>query len=101
LVLFENEICFDAHTELKKGDIAKICGKSGAGKSTFAKALLYRPIEGVFINKVPINKIYNTELRKRVEFVPQNIPIIRGSLRDMSLSSYDWTSRHHAVITFL
>ena len=74
---------FEAHAELHKGDIGRIYGKSGCGKSTFAKALLkFRQIDGVKINGISLSDIDNKELRKNVEYVSQNIPIIKGSVRD-------------------
>ena len=74
---------FEAHAELKKGDIGRIYGKSGCGKSTFAKALLkFRQVDGVKINGVSLSDIDNRELRKCVEYVSQNIPTIKGSVRD-------------------
>ena len=76
-------IPFDAHCSLKKGDIVQVCGPSGCGKSTFAKALLkFRPIDGVTYNDIPISEIDNRTLRRRVEYLSQNVPIIQGTLHD-------------------
>jgi subfamily B ATP-binding cassette protein MsbA len=81
--LADEMLDFEAHADLKKGDIGRIYGKSGCGKSTFAKALLkFRRVDGVKINGVSLSDIDNRELRKSVEYVSQNIPIIKGTVRD-------------------
>lgn len=74
---------FHAAGTLQKGDIAQICGPSGCGKSTFAKALLkFRPVSGIAYNGIPISDIQNRQLRARVEYLSQNVPVIRGTLGD-------------------
>lgn len=74
---------FEAHATLKKGDIGRIYGQSGSGKSTLAKALLkFRQVDGIQINGINLADIANRELRNTVEYVSQNIPIIKGTLRD-------------------
>lgn len=74
---------FSASAELKKGDIVKICGASGCGKSSFARALMkFRPISGIRVNGVPLERLQNAGLRARIEYVPQNAPIIAGTLRE-------------------
>lgn len=81
--LTDKTLDFEAHAMLKKGDIGRIHGRSGSGKSTLAKALLkFRQVEGIKINGISLVDIDNRELRKCVEYVSQNIPIIRGTLRD-------------------
>lgn len=83
LKIDNKEIPFYANTTLAKGDIARIAGKSGSGKSTFAKTLVkFREIVGVKINGIEISEISNEAIRSKVEYVSQNIPIIRGTLRD-------------------
>jgi len=83
ILLQDKEIVFNAHAVLKKGDIGRIYGESGSGKSTFAKALLkFRQLDGIKINEVSLNDISNRSLRTYVEYVSQNIPIISGTLRD-------------------
>ena len=74
-------IPFTAKGTLKKGDIVKICGESGAGKSSFAKTLLkFRPVQGVSFNGILLSELTNRAVRERVEYLPQSVPIIKGSL---------------------
>lgn len=86
------EIAFPVRGRLKKGDIAQICGESGAGKSSFAKALVkFRACEGIFINGIPLRQIQNSSLRGHVEYIPQTVPIVRGTLRDNLFLLQPWT----------
>lgn len=74
---------FSASGKLRKGDVVQICGSSGTGKSTFAKAILkFRHSEGISMNGVPIKEILNADLRRLTEYIPQNAPIVCGTLRD-------------------
>ena len=74
-------IPFAVKGTLKKGDIVKICGDSGAGKSSFVKTLLkFRPVQGVRLNGIPLSELKNRAVRQRVEYLPQNVPIVKGSL---------------------
>ncbi len=74
-------IPFAAKGTLKKGDIVKVCGDSGAGKSSFVKTLLkFRPVQGVRLNGIPLSELKNRAVRQRVEYLPQNVPIVKGSL---------------------
>ncbi len=83
LIIAEKLLPFDANAILKKGDIGQLCGFSGTGKSTFAKALVrFRSIDGVQINGTPLSAYSLSALRSKIEYVSQNIPLIRGTLRD-------------------
>lgn len=83
LIINGKKIPFHAQANLDKGDIVQICGESGCGKSTFAKALLkFRPISQVSYNGIPIKKIKNHQLRSRIEYLSQNVPIVHGTLAD-------------------
>lgn len=67
----------------KKGDIIWIKGSSGAGKSTLLKLIpKFRESEGVKLNKEGIINITNKSIRSNVEYLSQNVPIIKGTLRD-------------------
>lgn len=83
LEIADRTIPFHAAGRFVKGDIIRICGESGCGKSTFAKALLrFRDAEGISINGLPIQSLRIDHLRERIEYVPQNTPIFCGTLRD-------------------
>ena len=74
---------FFAQGILRKGEIGQICGKSGTGKSTLAKALVkFRDIKGIKLNHMDIRELSALTIRKKTEYVSQNIPIVSGTLRD-------------------
>lgn len=80
------ELPFTARGTFKKGDIIRINGSNGSGKSTFARGLVkFRALDQVKINGSPIETCKNADLRRRVEYVVQNAPIVNGTLRDNML----------------
>lgn len=67
----------------KKGDIVWIKGESGTGKSTLAKLFpKFRTTDSIYINGVDIRDIKNKSLRTKVDYLSQNVPIIKGTLRE-------------------
>lgn len=83
LIISGKMLPFEANAILQKGDIGQLCGFSGTGKSTFAKALVrFRDIDGVQINGKLLSAYSLSALRSKIEYVSQNIPIISGTLRD-------------------
>jgi len=67
----------------KKGDIIWVRGASGAGKSTLLKLIpKFRDSKEVMLNKESITNISNKSIRFNVEYLSQNVPIIKGTLRD-------------------
>lgn len=83
LVVAGHELPFFANTTMKKGDIGQVSGASGTGKSTFSKALVrFRGVDSVKINGKNLSDYSVSSLRKKIEYVSQNIPIINGTMRD-------------------
>ncbi|PKK40328.1 hypothetical protein ABB02_00377 [Clostridiaceae bacterium JG1575] len=79
----DNVFPFEANATLRKGDVGQVFGASGKGKSTFAKNLVrFRNVNGVQINDTELGKYTLSSLRHKIEYISQNIPIIRGTLRD-------------------
>jgi subfamily B ATP-binding cassette protein MsbA len=86
-------IPFQAVGTLRKGEIVKVNGVSGSGKSTFAKALVkFRESKGISYNGIPADEIENQSLRAHIEYLSQNIPIIKGTLRDNLFLNIPWCS---------
>ncbi|NLO84137.1 MAG: ATP-binding cassette domain-containing protein [Clostridiales bacterium] len=74
-----------------------MCGASGSAKSSFAKALIkFCPISGVSYNGIPIADVRKRDLRERVEYLSQNIPIIKGTLRDNLFFGGKWSAEAEA-----
>lgn len=87
-------IPFQLEGGIKKGDIVKINGASGTGKSSFAKTLVkFRENEGICFDGVPLMQIDNQSLRSRVEYLSQNVPIVKGSLRDNVFFNITWSQK--------
>ncbi|WP_162265440.1 ATP-binding cassette domain-containing protein [Abyssisolibacter fermentans] len=67
----------------KKGDVVWIRGNSGCGKSTLVKLIpKFRTINRILVNNIDIRNITNKSIRKKIDYLSQDVPIIKGSLRD-------------------
>ncbi len=59
-----------------RGDVVKITGRSGAGKSSFVRLLLkFRTCEKITVNGIDIRQIPNELIRARVKYIPQE-PVV-------------------------
>jgi len=70
---------------IKEGDRVGIIGRIGSGKTTLAKLLvaLYQPQEGsILVDGTDIRAIDPVDLRRAVGYLPQNIALFAGSVRD-------------------
>ena len=70
---------------IRAGDRVGIIGRVGSGKSTLAKLLvgLYAPTEGsVLIDGIEIRQIDPADLRRNMGYLPQNLVLFAGSVRD-------------------
>nr|WP_319492089.1 type I secretion system permease/ATPase [uncultured Desulfobacter sp.] len=70
---------------IKPGERVGIIGAVGSGKSTISKLLLslYEPNEGgIFIDGLNINQIDPADLRHNFSYVPQDVTLFSGSVRD-------------------
>jgi len=74
---------------VRPGERIGIIGRSGSGKSSLAKLLvgLYQPDEGsLLVDGVDIRQIDVSELRHNIGYVPQDIQLLSGTLRDNLIS---------------
>lgn len=70
---------------LKAGERVAILGKNGSGKSTLQRLLLglYHPTSGtITLDNVDIRQLDPAELRRNIGYVPQDVELFYGSLRD-------------------
>jgi ATP-binding cassette subfamily B protein len=75
----------DVSIEIPKGKKVALVGESGSGKTTISKLLLkyYTPEEGkININDCDIEELDINNLRKNIAFVPQNIELFSGSIKE-------------------
>ena len=71
--------------EIKPGEKVGVVGAIGSGKSTLLKLAsgLYRPAEGkVFLGGIQMAMISPAFLRETIAYLPQDIRLISGTLRD-------------------
>jgi ABC-type multidrug transport system fused ATPase/permease subunit len=76
-----NELSFS----IKAGEQVALVGPSGAGKSTIASMVLqfYKPIEGsISFDGKPAADFSLTELRNQMAFVPQEVILFGGTIRE-------------------
>lgn len=74
-----------ANLTVNPGERVAILGVIGSGKSTLLKILsgLYMPQEGnVLINGIDIQHISRNRLNETIGYLPQNVKLLSGTLRD-------------------
>jgi ATP-binding cassette subfamily C protein LapB len=70
---------------IRPGERVAVLGRVGSGKSTLLKLALglYQPTEGaILIDGVDLRQLDPTELRTRIGYVPQDVTLFYGTLRD-------------------
>jgi len=75
---------------IQPGEHVGIVGRMGSGKSTIEKLLLrlYEPQSGsILIDGLDISQIDPADLRRAFGYVPQDIHLFRGTIKDNILSS--------------
>ncbi|MBO4792997.1 MAG: ATP-binding cassette domain-containing protein, partial [Deltaproteobacteria bacterium] len=86
--------------QIRPGEKVGVIGKMGSGKSTLAKLLigLYQPTEGqVCLDGVDARQVASSDLRSRIGFLPQEVVLFYGSLRD-NIALGDPTINDHLIV---
>jgi ATP-binding cassette subfamily C protein LapB len=81
----EREALREVSFRIKPGEHVGVLGRVGSGKSTINKLImgLYQPTEGTIkIDGVDIRQLDPAELRRAIGYVPQEVTLFYGSLRD-------------------
>ena len=71
--------------KIKPGEHVAVLGRVGSGKSTLQKLAmgLYQPTEGaIMIDGIDLRQLDPSELRARIGYVPQDVTLFYGTLRD-------------------
>ncbi|SEG52228.1 type I secretion system permease/ATPase [Marinobacterium lutimaris] len=71
--------------KVKAGERVAMIGRIGSGKTTIEKLLLglYQPTDGaILLDGVDINQIDPVDLRRNTGYVPQDVMLFAGSVRD-------------------
>jgi ATP-binding cassette subfamily C protein LapB len=85
----QNPALKNINLTIKPGEKIGIIGRSGSGKSSLAKLVvgLYQPDDGaLLVDGVDIRQIDVSELRHNIGYVPQDIQLLAGTLRDNLVS---------------
>ncbi|MBT0962442.1 type I secretion system permease/ATPase [Denitromonas iodatirespirans] len=89
----EVEALRNVSLRIEPGERVAILGRVGSGKTTLHKLILglYRPTEGaVLIDGIDLRQLDPAELRRHVGYVPQDVTLFYGSLRDnLTIASRD------------
>ncbi|MDF1875011.1 type I secretion system permease/ATPase [Sulfurimonas sp. SAG-AH-194-I05] len=76
--------------KINDGEKIAIIGRIGSGKSTITKLILklYEPDSGtILIDGIDISQIDPADLRRNMGFVPQDVNLFKGTLKDNIISS--------------
>ncbi len=85
---------------IEAGEKVAIIGRIGSGKSTIAKLILklYTPVSGtILIDGIDIEQIDPAEIRRFVSYVPQEINLFKGSVKDNIVSSEFYPSEEKII----
>ena len=80
----ENAILKNVSFVINAGESVGIIGTNGSGKSTIEKLIigLYEPDEGsILIDDIDINQIDPADLRRNISYVPQDIILFQGTVK--------------------
>lgn len=75
---------------IQPGEKVAIIGRIGSGKSTIAKLILklYDPTSGsILVDDIDISQIDPADLRRFMSYVPQDINLFRGTIKENIVSS--------------
>ncbi|MFT7684755.1 MAG: ATP-binding cassette subfamily C protein LapB [Candidatus Azotimanducaceae bacterium] len=75
----------DIRFTINPGEKVAIIGKMGSGKSTLQRLIMnfYQPSEGnILISGTDIAQLDPTDLRKNISYVPQDISLLSGTIRE-------------------
>ena len=90
----------DINLRIEAGERVGIVGRMGSGKSTLGKMLigLYQPAEGaVRLGGVDIRQLAGSDVRGRVGFLPQDVVLFFGTVRD-NIALGDPSINDHLII---
>ncbi|SFV65341.1 ABC transporter, transmembrane region:ABC transporter:Peptidase C39, bacteriocin processing [hydrothermal vent metagenome] len=85
---------------INAGEKVAMIGRIGSGKSTIAKLILklYEPSSGkILVDDIDIAQIDPADLRRYISYVPQDINLFRGTIKENIVS----TEQHPAVEDFV
>ncbi|MDP5291619.1 type I secretion system permease/ATPase [Oceanimonas sp. CHS3-5] len=81
----EQDVLSNVSLHIKPGEKVAIIGRIGSGKTTLERLVagLYKPTQGAIrIDGIDINQLQPAVLRSNMGFVPQDVTLFYGSIRD-------------------
>ena len=90
----------DVSFKIEAGEKIAIIGRMGSGKSTIAKLILrlYEPDSGtILIDDIDISQIDPADLRRSMGYVPQDIHLFKGTLKENIISSERHPSEEEVI----
>lgn len=96
----EKPILHTMSLNIKPGERIAIIGRNGSGKSTLAKMLvgLYKPTKGSLrYDGLDSAQIHPTDLRRNFGYLPQDITLFHGTIRDNILFGTRQVSEHQLI----
>ncbi|AQS38245.1 type I secretion system ATPase, LssB family [Shewanella psychrophila] len=96
----EKPVLHTMSLNIKPGERIAIIGRNGSGKSTLAKMLvgLYQPTKGSLrYDGLDSAQIHPTDLRRNFGYLPQDITLFHGSIRDNILFGTRQVTEHQLI----
>lgn len=81
----DKKVLDDVTFTINPGEAVGIIGSNGSGKTTIEKLILglYEPTEGsILIDGIDIQQIDPADLREHISYVPQEVVLFQGTLKD-------------------
>ena len=96
----EKPILYPMSINIEPGEKVAIIGRNGSGKSTLAKLLLglYKPTNGSLrYDGIDAGQIHPSDLRRNFGYLPQDVTLFHGSIRDNVLFGTRQVSEHQLI----
>ncbi|WP_434939269.1 type I secretion system permease/ATPase [Shewanella sp. HL-SH8] len=96
----EKPILYPMSINIEPGEKVAIIGRNGSGKSTLAKLLLglYKPTNGSLrYDGIDAGQIHPSDLRRNFGYLPQDVTLFHGSIRDNILFGTRQVSEHQLI----
>ncbi|MDO6620847.1 type I secretion system permease/ATPase [Shewanella sp. 6_MG-2023] len=96
----ERPVLHPLSVHIKPGERIAIIGRNGSGKSTLAKLLvgLYKPTQGSLrYDGLDAGQIHPSDLRKNFGYLPQDVTLFHGSIKDNILFGTRQVTEHQLI----
>ncbi|WP_394211200.1 type I secretion system permease/ATPase [Enterovibrio calviensis] len=96
----EEPVLYPCSLKITEGESVAIIGKNGSGKTTLLKmcAGLYQPTQGSLrFDGIDSKQIHPADLRRNVGYMPQDITLFHGTIRDNILFGTRQVTEHQLI----